>query len=151
MDIDIAKIFADWLAVRADVKRAGTTPASGYVLWAHVIEEAEGQSLCADPCAVIRTFGGDRMSTAPVARCGLQVFCVGTQAAATHALARKLHAACFDEQLPILGAEAGEAVDLIILDVLGATLPAQLGRDERGRIEVVFNVQVAYRQPVPVT
>jgi hypothetical protein len=139
MDYDkLITSLVSYLEAAAGITSAPTARAT----WAHSAVEENA----ADPYSVIRLYGGET-PWVPAARASVQIKTVGKSVAASMAQAGKLFNGFLDangrpaRNVVILAASSnGAGVRLVAADPKQP--PSFLSRDERGRAEVVFNVDL---------
>jgi hypothetical protein len=117
-------------------------------IWRHRAIEDQA----ADPYSVLRVYGGSPLMWHPLPRLSLQVWTLGTSDDAALAQAQRLAEAFTDtDSLPrhgwvFAGQSTAGSTDgtwrIVSCDILQR--PGLVGRDDRGRAEVVFNVDLGF-------
>lgn len=139
LDYDnLVKSLAAYLAAQASLEYSSTPRA----VWGHSAVEADA----ADPYSVVKVYGGET-PWVPAARASVQVKTVGTHVADAMQQAGKLYAGFLDAngrpaRNVVILAPAGAVAGIRMLAADPKQPPSFLSRDERGRAEVVFNVEL---------
>jgi hypothetical protein len=109
---------------------------------------------CGDPYTVLRAYGGKADAMNPKASISLQMKTVGTSDDAAMSFARVVYEAIalddYGNAVRMLSIGAYDAVSdamtghWMIVNIDTLQVPAQTGRDERDRVEIVSNIDIGF-------
>jgi hypothetical protein len=129
--------LGDAIAEAAELTRAGGEDSLPQI-WTHAVDEF----VAGDPYTLLRIWGGPVRSILPMPRVSIQAATKATADAKAWEQIEKVFAAVCDNagRPKIEWAIEGYTVKGII----GLRPPGQIGRDDRGRVELVFNFDAAF-------
>jgi hypothetical protein len=130
--------FADRLCAFLAAAAGAAYTSVPRAVWRHSAVEADA----ADPYSVVKIYGGE------IPWVSVQVMTVGTSVAAAFGQAGKLLNGLLDAagrpmRMVVIQAAGGGAAGIRVNAAMPRQPPSLIGRDERGRAEVVFNVDLA--------